>query len=109
MSMQITIEAISSIAPPTIAPTREMPAAIVCKRSIGSAPVRSPDWTSGASPAPTARLPSRRRRLQPEHLADGVVPFLGAFGAAALGPVGEHRAFEQLLMRLGFFGLDRHD
>src|SRR5262245_23398504 len=86
MSMQIRIEATNNIAPPTIAPTREIPSAAVWRRFI-----------------------LRRRRLQPERLADRVVPLLGAVGAAALGPAREHGALDQLLVGLGLLGLDRHD
>src|ERR1044072_4908745 len=90
MSTKMTIDAISSSAPPAIAPAREMPCAIVVRRSMRSTPLR-------------------RGSGQSESLADRLVPLLGALGAAALGPAGQHRAFHQLLVRLGLFGLHRHD
>src|SRR5436190_20655657 len=100
-------EASSSSAPPTIAPTRDMPSAIACKR-----PIRSPPPAGSLQPPPAAREPGhrlRRRRLQPEHLTHRIVPLLGAFGAAALGPAGQDAALDELLVRLGLFRLHRHD
>src|SRR5690349_10956417 len=89
MSMQTRIDATSKRAPPTMAPTRLMPSAAACSRFI--------------------RVGLRRRRLEIERLADGLVPFLGALRAAALGPTGQHRAFDQLLVGLHLLRLDRHD
>src|SRR6185436_1921756 len=106
MSTQITSAASSSSAPPTIAPTRDMPSAIACKRPI--APSIGPRPTAARkSGSVGTRL--RRWRLQPQRLADGVVPLLGALGAAALGPAGQHGALDQLPVRLGLLGLHRHD
>src|ERR1044071_8339613 len=90
MSMQIRIDATSSIAPPTMAPTREISPATVCRYFM--------------------RLGSlRRRRREAERLADGLVPLLGAFGAAKLSPARQHGALDQLLVRLHLLGLHRDD
>src|SRR5688572_4474489 len=90
MSTKIVMAASSSSAPPMIAPTREIPCAIVCRRSIQETPL----W---------------RRRLQAQCLADRVVPLLGAFGAAALRPARQHRALHQLLVLFRLFRLHRDD
>ena len=70
--------------------------------------VRIQDARASLGPAGRRRT-SRNRRLQSEGLADGLVPLLRAFGAAALGPAGQHRAFDKLLVRFGLLGLHRHD
>src|SRR5262245_66099001 len=60
-----------------------------------------------ASPEATAH--SVGRSCEPERLANRLVPLLGAFGTAALGPAGEHGAFHEFLMRFGVGGLDTHE
>src|SRR5215468_14216 len=108
MSMQITMEAMSNNAPPTIAPTRDIPSAIVCSRSIGSrsrlvdqvneSEIRF-EFRCASPPSLGPGRRSRRRCRQPKRGADGGIPLLCAFGAAALGPIGEDRALKQLLVR----------
>src|SRR5947207_15266190 len=98
MSTQMTSDTISSIAPPMIAPTRDIPSAIACKRPINP-PTANPSPRSGA---PENCL--RRRCLQSERLTHGLVPLLGAFAAATLGPAGEHRPLEPLHVRLRLLG-----
>src|SRR6185503_4641123 len=93
MSTQIASAAMSSSAPPTMAPAREMPSAISCSRFIAA---------GGA-----ARLLDRRPEAQ--RLAHGVVPLAGALDAAALRPAGEDGRLDELLVLLGLGGLDRND
>src|SRR6185503_18318705 len=77
--------AMSSSAPPTMAPARETPSAISCSRFIAA---------GGA-----ARLLDRRPEAQ--RLAHGVVPLAGALDAAALRPAGEDGRLDELLVLLG--------
>src|SRR4051794_37841084 len=70
---------------------------------------RYPSVTRDTLDSATSVSPLWRRRFQSEYLADGLVPFLGAFDAAAFGPIGQYCPSEQLFVRLVFLGLHRHN
>src|SRR5215469_12690179 len=73
MSMQITMEAMSNNAPPTIAPTRDIPSAIVCSGSIGS-------------PLPIGRSGERTRDQIRVQMCEQVSGEAGDHGVGAVSP-----------------------
>src|SRR5262249_5387330 len=107
-SMPIRTAARNTSAPPSQSPhcEKRRTSPISFSMRISAGPLR------GAIPLRGERCTTsalRGRRFEHEHLADGLVPLLGAFRAATLGPTREHHPLDELLMGLRLLGLDRHN